>query len=143
MAAILGQELDYLKEQLVASNGHSAGLEQRLRQMRQAYEEAQGSLERLVAQQKDLLAQLKEREQELDRVGEHLSDLQRINLVYQPAKDDPVDKKLADYINGNQTHKKASMLFVREQEGIYSYGKRRIFIKIEKDAVIVRVGGGF
>lgn len=35
------------------------------------------------------------------------------------------------------------MLFVREQEGIYSYGKRRVFIKIEKDSIIIRVGGGF
>ena len=35
------------------------------------------------------------------------------------------------------------MLFVREQEGIYSYGKKRVFIKIEKDSIIVRVGGGF
>ena len=35
------------------------------------------------------------------------------------------------------------MLFVRESEGVYSYGKRRVFIKVEKDQVIVRVGGGF
>ena len=35
------------------------------------------------------------------------------------------------------------MLFVREQEGVYSYGKRRVFIKIEKDQIIVRVGGGY
>jgi hypothetical protein len=40
-------------------------------------------------------------------------------------------------------HKKASMLFVREQEGVYSYGKRRIFIKVEKYSLIVRVGGVF
>jgi len=35
------------------------------------------------------------------------------------------------------------MLFVRESEGVYSYGKRRVFIKIEKDQVIIRVGGGY
>ncbi len=57
---------------------------------------------------------MKEREQELERMSEYLNDLQRINFVYVPVKDDPVDKKLADYINNNTNHKKASLLFVRE-----------------------------
>jgi hypothetical protein len=35
------------------------------------------------------------------------------------------------------------MLFVRESDGIYTYGKRKVFIKIEKDQIIIRVGGGF
>ncbi len=97
------------------------------------YEESQGNLESAIAQQQDLLVQVKEREQELERMSEYLNDLQKINFVYQPVKDDPIDKKLAEYINNNQVHRKASMLFVREQEGVYSYGKRRVFIKIEKE----------
>lgn len=76
-------------------------------------------------------------------MSEYLTDLQRINFVYAPEKGDNIDKRLADYINTNQNHKKASMLFVRESEGVYTYGKRRVFIKIEKDSIIVRVGGGF
>jgi len=35
------------------------------------------------------------------------------------------------------------MLFVRDQEGIYTYGKKKIFMKIEKESIIVRVGGGY
>ena len=66
-----------------------------------------------------------------------------MNFVYVPVKDDPIDKKLADYINNNTTFKKSSMLFVRESEGIYTYGKKRLFIKIQKDSIIIRVGGGF
>jgi hypothetical protein len=50
-----------------------------------------------------------------------------------PVKDDLVDKKLAEYINNNSTHSKASLFFVRESEGIYTYGKKRIFIKAEND----------
>lgn len=76
---------------------------------------------------------MKDREQELDRMSEYLNDLQKINFLYKPVKDDHIDIKLADYINNNHVHKKASMLFVREQEGVYSYGKRRVFIKIEKE----------
>ena len=47
-------------------------------------------------------------------MSEYLNDLQRINFVYQAVKDDPIDKKLAEFINNNQVHKKASLLFVRE-----------------------------
>ena len=35
------------------------------------------------------------------------------------------------------------MAFVREGEGIYRYGKKRVFMKIEKDLIIIRVGGGY
>ena len=63
--------------------------------------------------------------------------------MYQAVKDDLTDRKLAEYINNNNTHSKASMFFVRESEKIYTYGRKRIFIKVEKDQVIVRVGGGY
>ncbi len=35
------------------------------------------------------------------------------------------------------------MKFERESEGIYKYGKKRVFMKIEKDHIIIRVGGGY
>jgi hypothetical protein len=60
------------------------------------------------------LSQVKEREQELERMSEYLNDLQRINFIYAGIKNDPIDIKLADYINNNKDHKKASLLFVRE-----------------------------
>ncbi len=34
-------------------------------------------------------------------MSEYLNDLQRINFVYQPVKDDAIDKRLGDYINNN------------------------------------------
>ena len=66
-----------------------------------------------------------------------------MNFVYVPVKEDFIDKKLAEFINHNQVHKKASLLFVREAEGIYTYGKKKVFIKIEKESIIIRVGGGY
>ena len=64
-------------------------------------------------------------------------------VVYQPVKDDVVDKKLAEYIN-NAPHKiRRRMNFVREAEGMYKYGKKRVFMKIEQDQIIIRVGGGY
>jgi hypothetical protein len=35
-------------------------------------------------------------------------------------------------------------LFLRESEGVYQFGQKRVFIKIEKgNNILVRVGGGF
>jgi len=53
--------------------------------------------------------------------------------VYQPVKDDPVDRKLSEYINNAPLTVRNQMNFVREQEGIYKYGRKRVFMKIEGD----------
>lgn len=63
--------------------------------------------------------------------------------MYQPVKDDPIDKKLAEYINNCPLKTRTKMSFERESEGIYKYGKKRVFMKIEKDSIIIRVGGGY
>jgi len=35
-------------------------------------------------------------------------------------------------------------MFLRESEGVYSFGQKRVYIKVEKgDQILVRVGGGF
>jgi len=58
-------------------------------------------------------------------------------------KDDPVDQRLAHYINSAPIRMRDKMQFERESEGIYKYGKKRVFMKIEKDQIIIRVGGGY
>ena len=65
--------------------------------------------------------------------------------VYQPVKDDFVDRKLAEYINAAPLEVRSKLVhFEREQEGIYKYaGKKRVFMKIEGDQIIIRVGGGY
>lgn len=54
-------------------------------------------------------------------------------FVYHPVKDDPVDKRLAEYINSAPYNLRDHLKFERESEGIYKYGKKRVFMKIEKD----------
>ena len=35
-------------------------------------------------------------------------------------------------------------MFLRESEGVYQFGQKRVYIKIEKgDTILVRVGGGY
>jgi hypothetical protein len=37
-----------------------------------------------------------------------------------------------------------NIAFVRESEGVYQFGQKRVYIKVEKgDKILVRVGGGF
>jgi len=37
-----------------------------------------------------------------------------------------------------------NIMFLRESEGVYQFGQRRVYIKVEKgDKILVRVGGGF
>ena len=54
-------------------------------------------------------------------------------FVYYPVKDDPLDQKLALFINNMPYDLRDKMRFERESEGIYKYGKKRVFMKIEKD----------
>lgn len=36
------------------------------------------------------------------------------------------------------------ILFMREQEGVYRFGSKRVYVKIDKqNQVLVRVGGGY
>ena len=34
-------------------------------------------------------------------------------------------------------------MFMRESEGVYQFGQKRINVKVEKDNIKIRVGGGY
>ena len=64
--------------------------------------------------------------------------------MYIARKDDPVDKALGTYVNSFPEKGKMNIMFLRESEGVYHFGQKRVYIKIEKgDQIFVRVGGGF
>jgi len=40
--------------------------------------------------------------------------------------------------------KKMNIMFLRESEGVYQFGQKRIYIKVEKgNQIFCRVGGGY
>jgi hypothetical protein len=93
--------------------------------------------------------QVQDRDVELERIFDYAYDLTKINFVYKEVDGDKVDKKLADIVNTSDKNKensmnKAKLLFVRESEGVYTYCKKKVFMKVmEEDRLIIRVGGGY
>ena len=93
------------------------------------------------------LNSITEKDKELERIFDYVSDLNKINMLYIPVDHDKIDKQLADIINSagrNNDLNKAKMLLVREGDGHYTYCKKKVYVmKNEKDNLIVRVGGGY
>lgn len=62
--------------------------------------------------------------------------------IYIGHKNDEIDLQLAKYINSMKA--KLPILFLREQEGIYLFGQRRVYLKIgDGNKINVRVGTDF
>jgi hypothetical protein len=63
--------------------------------------------------------------------------------VYIPVKEDSTDKKLAEFINNYPERSKLKIMFMRESEGVYQFGTKKVSVKVEKDNIKIRVGGGY
>jgi hypothetical protein len=67
-----------------------------------------------------------------------------VYTVYIPRKGDTIDEALAKVLNEYPEKQNLKILFLRESEGVYRFGQKRVHLKVEKgNAVLVRVGGGF
>ena len=100
--------------------------------------------------QLDMLKQLKDTEHEnedkegqIETLQQYIIDLKSRIAVYIPVKGDLIDKKLAEYINNYPDRQKLKIMFLRETEGVYQFGTKRVLVKVEKDNIKIRVGGGF
>ena len=70
----------------------------------------------------------------------------KILNCYIPRKNDKIDESLAEFVNHISKCEKSEqmkIMFLRESEGVYKFGSKRVFIKVDKGNVQVRVGGGF
>ena len=65
------------------------------------------------------------------------------SLIYYPFKGDEIDMQLADYINNYPDRSKLLVMFVRESQGVYLFGTKKVFIKVYNNRIMVRVGGGY
>ena len=91
----------------------------------------------------ELLKQLKNSEEEIESLKTYIIDLKSRIAVYIPVKGDPTDKKLAEYINNYPERSKLKIMFMRESEGIYQFGTKKVYVRVDHDKINIRVGGGY
>ena len=82
-----------------------------------------------------------EKEYEIENMRTVLSDIKNRTPTYVPIDNDPVDIALAEFLNS--CDQPVSIPFTRENEGIYTFGTKKVFLKLENGKVKIRVGGGF
>ena len=91
----------------------------------------------------ELLKQLKASEQENESLKLYIVDMKQKLAVYIAASDDAVDAALAEYINSYPDRRKLKVMFYRVEPGVYTFGTRKVGVKLELAKLKVRVGGGW
>lgn len=87
------------------------------------------------------LSQATERIAELMKAVEELVTQQHIYIGH---KRDMIDLNLANYLNLYPEKEKRKILFLRESEGVYQFGQKKVYVKVESgNRIKVRVGGGY
>ena len=71
------------------------------------------------------------------------NELKTMKMVYFPVRQDPIDNQMAEYINHEVDRSKMRIMFMRESEGVYEFGSRKVAVKVEGGKIQVRVGGGY
>ena len=91
----------------------------------------------------DLLQHVRDLEAEVETLKAYIIDLKSRIAVYIPVKNDTIDTKLAEYINNYPDRQKLKIMFMRESEGVYEFGSKRVMVKVERGKIQIKVGGGF
>jgi hypothetical protein len=82
--------------------------------------------------------------EKIKELNDLVSKMEYTQCIYIAHKTCKIDNALSNFVNGYPERKKMSIMFLRESEGVYQFGQKRIYIKIEKgEKILVRVGGGY
>ena len=92
---------------------------------------------------KEYEAEIMTANNEIEQLRQYIIDLKSRIAVYIPVKNDGIDKKLAEYINNYPDRQKLKIMFMRESEGVYQFGTKRVTVRVDKDKINIRVGGGY
>ena len=58
-------------------------------------------------------------------------ELKGRSATYVAVTDDNLDTALAEYINASTDPNKLTTLFIRERDGVYQFGSKRVYVKME------------
>ena len=106
------------------------------------YQQYDQQIEELTREQEERVEELTNMyEMKMAQIKENC---EQMYTTYIPRKSDMVDQALAKVINEYPEKERMKILFLRESEGVYYFGQKRIHVRVEKgNQVLVRVGGGF
>ena len=66
-----------------------------------------------------------------------------LDPLYTPVRGDQIDIALCDFLNNYRDREFLKVRFVRENEGVYTFGTKKIFVKLLDTGLKIRVGGGY
>ena len=90
-----------------------------------------------------MLKQIRGDEEEIAQLKTYIIELKARVAIYVPARDDPLDMKVAEYINNYPDRTKLKIMLLRESAGVYSFGTKRINVEVQQNKIKVRIGGGY
>jgi hypothetical protein len=129
MIATLHADKEILHTDLNAASEYMAQLEERV------YAANKTSLE--------LLKQIRVDEEEIASLKSYILEMKARVAIYIPIRDDPLDVKVAEYINNYPDRQKLKIMFMRESAGVYAFGSKRINVEVQGNKIKVRIGGGY
>lgn len=145
----LKSENSFLKSQISSLESTVDSLNSNVREKEDEIEKTELARDELKGDLTDFNSKLSSMEEELYGVRKQLlhtqTEMQYLLTSYIPKKGDKIDENLAQYINQHHPEEdKFKILFLRESEGVYQFGQKRVYIKVEKgNNLKVRVGGGY
>jgi hypothetical protein len=116
MIATLHSDKEILHTDLNSASEYMAQLEERV------YAANKTSL--------DLLKQIRVDEEEIASLKAYILEMKARVAIYIPIRDDPLDVKVAEYINNYPDRQKLKIMFMRESAGVYAFGSKRINVEV-------------
>lgn len=133
--------VDQLTKQNQENEKNNSKLVSHLEALRETIEEQAEHISAQSEKINDLESLKAEREEQLMSLENIIDELRKDREIYRPIKDDPIDIALSDYVNTRPAGLKVQ--FDREDHGIYNFGTKKIFVKLEQGRLLIRVGGGY
>ena len=65
----------------------------------------------------------------------YIIDLKARVAVYVPVKDDPIDLKVAEFINNYPDRNRLKIMFMRDSTGVYDFGSKKVNVRVEKNKI--------
>lgn len=89
----------------------------------------------------DIMNNVVEKDSEVDHIKAVMGEIKLRHPPFIPKLDDPIDVALFEFIKSCE--EPIPIPFTREESGVYLFGTKRIFLKLENGNIVIRIGGGF